>query len=103
MDLLTSKRNGLAFSFIEAMPFLNYKNGTRVEGEICSVCHEEFKEEVECIELECKHLFHRNCISQWLKLKRNCPMCKTEVKKEAKKPRDENVSDENVRGIGPLL
>ena len=97
MNLLKDKRNGLEGNFIESIPFFKYEAAKRSSSdEICSVCHEGYEEGVECIELNCKHVFHRKCISQWLKLKRNCPMCKQEVQKPKPRANDQNRSDENL-------
>lgn len=31
-----------------------------------------------CVELPCKHTFHRSCIADWFSRYRNCPTCKME-------------------------
>lgn len=49
------------------------------EGEqekiICSICLEVL--EIDIKYLGCKHCFHDTCISDWLKLKASCPLCRT--------------------------
>ena len=46
---------------------------------ICSVCHETFQDGDSVKELVCKHLYHPDCIGQWLKDHVDCPMCRKSV------------------------
>ena len=34
----------------------------------CPICQDDFKQDEEAIKLPCKHLFHPNCIIEWLKV-----------------------------------
>lgn len=66
----------------------------KVSEKVCVICydsissnptHEEEKEKV----LNCSHIFHRECIGEWLKLKHNCPVCRAHIESntpEAPKP-----------------
>lgn len=40
----------------------------------CSICLDEGMEEI-CI-LPCKHVFHKECIEDWLKRRPTCPTCR---------------------------
>ena len=42
----------------------------------CVICLEDFKNHDKAIILPCIHLFHKNCIKNWLKKKNTCPICK---------------------------
>ncbi|EGG21838.1 hypothetical protein DFA_01724 [Cavenderia fasciculata] len=42
----------------------------------CSVCCCEFDLEDFAIKLPCKHYYHYDCITQWLKLHSSCPNCR---------------------------
>ena len=42
----------------------------------CPVCQDDFVEGVETIVLPCKHIFHPDCILNWLKLNGTCPVCR---------------------------
>jgi len=69
------------------------KLGVLVQTDKCGVCQEMFYEDDEtCASVgniceqdvvrlaKCKnHYFHRDCISQWVKLKHTCPFCKTPI------------------------
>lgn len=47
----------------------------------CTICLEEFKRDQETIILDCKHFFHKNCITPWLEKnkKHGCPLCRSIV------------------------
>jgi hypothetical protein len=50
-------------------------------GEICSVCICEFEDGDELRTLQCGHVYHKECIDQWLStLSTQCPMCKQDVR-----------------------
>jgi E3 ubiquitin-protein ligase BIG BROTHER-like protein len=49
------------------------------EEEQCAVCRVEFEGEDEVKVLPCKHHYHVDCIDQWLKRKKACPVCSQEV------------------------
>ncbi|CAD8132974.1 unnamed protein product [Paramecium pentaurelia] len=44
----------------------------------CTICLEESGNPVE-IQLECGHVFHKECISEWLSREKHCPVCKRDV------------------------
>jgi len=47
--------------------------------ENCSVCLDNFKEELKGCKLPCGHIFHEDCIKEWLSKHNNrCPVCRVE-------------------------
>ncbi|XP_044485566.1 E3 ubiquitin-protein ligase SDIR1-like [Mangifera indica] len=46
------------------------------EEEKCSICLEEFEGGVELRRLPCSHVFHGDCIGQWLERSQTCPLCR---------------------------
>ena len=48
----------------------------------CAICLEKFNTEVKIIILPCIHIFHRDCINDWIEKKKFCPLCKFELTKE---------------------
>ena len=48
----------------------------------CNICLDIFQEKEELIKLKCDHLYHTNCIAEWLKKHSNkCPICRDEIAK----------------------
>src|SRR4051794_23624770 len=45
----------------------------------CSVCLAAFAPESQKRKLDCGHVFHLNCIKQWLNIKPTCPNCRSGV------------------------
>lgn len=45
----------------------------------CSICQEEFEADDELARLNCDHLYHFQCIQQWVAHKNFCPVCKQQV------------------------
>ena len=48
----------------------------------CIICMEEFKKDDDGIYLPCQHLFHKDCLYEWFKIKDFCPICKNKVTRE---------------------
>jgi hypothetical protein len=49
---------------------------------ICSICQEEMNTDDEYINIECKHIFHRSCLTTYLENYNHiCPTCRKEIGK----------------------
>lgn len=46
----------------------------------CPICKADYEPLDEIIELECKHFYHRECLSIWLARKKTCPICRAKVR-----------------------
>jgi len=87
--LLINQQNRRQRLIIEEEEVVNYSHNRVVVREIvkedvCSICLEElFPEDVEntnvVIELNCNHMFHKECLDPWIKINKNCPLCKNNV------------------------
>ena len=53
-----------------------------LQGELlneCSICLENFDVGQKISELSCGHLFHKECVEQWMQNNHNCPLCRLSV------------------------
>lgn len=59
----------------------NYSTGLipvseqNVKEDLCVICFINLNQEPDVVETICKHQYHNNCISNWLHVKRCCPLC----------------------------
>uniref|UniRef100_A0A5B7BIH6 RING-type domain-containing protein n=1 Tax=Davidia involucrata TaxID=16924 RepID=A0A5B7BIH6_DAVIN len=62
------------------LPRLKYAAGLLERAKDCAVCLESFKEGEWCRSLPvCNHMFHENCVDNWLTKVPNCPICRSRV------------------------
>ena len=55
----------------------------RIEKSICSICQEDINSRQHCSILNCKHIFHKKCIKEWLVNtceQPTCPCCRENVR-----------------------
>ncbi|CAJ0956690.1 unnamed protein product, partial [Mesorhabditis belari] len=45
----------------------------------CTTCMESFKKDETVLELNCRHIFHQDCLVPWFERHRTCPICRQEV------------------------
>ena len=50
------------------------------DNEQCIICLEDFKINEKCLYLNCLHIFHAQCIIEWLLKHDNCPICNENYK-----------------------
>ncbi|KAL5804501.1 hypothetical protein ACOSQ3_031301 [Xanthoceras sorbifolium] len=64
-----------------SIPPTNYRTGEMESHSTdCAVCLEDFVDGDSCrILIVCNHIFHSNCIDQWLKYQSTCPICRKPV------------------------
>ena len=74
-----SVNKGLNIQQIEKLPITKYKKDKNNENYQCIICMEEFEKNEKINLLPCGHLFHINCIKQWLLKQKSCPFCKSEI------------------------
>ena len=48
----------------------------KIKLDICSICLEQLDNSLFKYKLPCEHIFHRDCIDRWFKIKHNCPYCR---------------------------
>ena len=68
---------GLTNEQIDNLPTKKYRQHIDGDHNKCIICMEEFEEKERVKYLPCNHLFHHNCIRQWLLREKSCPFCKS--------------------------
>lgn len=59
------------------------------DDKTCVICYNEYKEgELVCNLPGCIHMFHWDCIKNWVDQKSNCPMCRKSIRAEIAKEID---------------
>ena len=59
---------------IKIIPQIYYKKN-EFENSNCSICFDEFKDNELLKQLKCGHIFHQECLNQWLINMDKCPFC----------------------------
>ncbi|XP_057481397.1 E3 ubiquitin ligase BIG BROTHER-related-like isoform X1 [Actinidia eriantha] len=80
-----SVNKGLSEQLISRLPYFKYKTGIlskKKEKQECVICCMKFKHGDKLISLPCAHQYHSKCITHWLQLKNNCPVCQNEVSED---------------------
>jgi len=68
---------GLSEEEIDALPSKTLEE--RISNTRCCICLADFEKEQDVRELDCRHLFHKVCVDEWLRRNHNCPLCKNTV------------------------
>ena len=79
-DNVGNVSKGISVQQFEKLPIKKYKKEKYSENFQCIICMEEFKEKEKIKLLPCGHIFHPNCIKEWLMKQKSCPFCKSEIR-----------------------
>lgn len=64
-----------ALNKLEEIKYSEYNESNKSEN--CAICQDHFDDNIIIKVLPCKHIFHRECISEWLqKYHHKCPICR---------------------------
>ena len=67
---------------LQNLSSLRYDLQSTNEGEICSICREPLKGRKKKYILECKHIFHKECLKLACKSSDLCPLCRKDIRVE---------------------
>jgi len=93
------RQRRMSVSSLNNIPTKKFVEGDEENYEICCVCQEEFEVGDSLRILPCDHVYHTNCVDQWLlENQRICPQCRKEVV-----PVQDGQSSNTVNERTPLL
>lgn len=52
---------------------------TDEDSEKCTICLSQFEVDNDVRRLPCMHLFHKDCVDQWLLTNKHCPICRVDI------------------------
>ena len=78
-DNMGNVNKGLTKNQFDKLPDVEYDKDKYSENYQCIICMEEFEKNEVVKLLPCEHIFHKNCIKQWLLKQKTCPFCKAEI------------------------
>ena len=79
-DKIGAVNKGLSKNQIKMLPQITYKKFLNFNNQIsCLICQENFIEQEQLRKFNCGHIFHTECVDQWLKNEKTCPTCKKSV------------------------
>ncbi|KAL1803651.1 hypothetical protein ACET3Z_032298 [Daucus carota] len=71
---------GLKEELKEKLSTIVFDEELRARDSLCCVCLGEFEMKEELMQVPlCKHVFHRDCIRNWLRSNTTCPLCRCSV------------------------
>ena len=77
--------NTLPYKYVKLMK--NEEN----DAEKCTICLNNFEEQEDVRRLPCMHLFHIECVDQWLPTNKRCPICRVDIEGKTSDEQDFNV------------
>ncbi|KAJ4885019.1 RING/U-box superfamily protein [Raphanus sativus] len=69
-------------------------SGEEDDEKRCTVCLDDFEPKETVMLTPCKHMFHEECIVQWLKTKGQCPLCRFVILKPTRRDYSPGVSSD---------
>ncbi len=45
----------------------------------CAICKEDYIKDDKIMKLNCDHYLHKKCLSEWLKINKTCPYCRSPI------------------------
>ncbi|KAG9442938.1 hypothetical protein H6P81_018792 [Aristolochia fimbriata] len=78
-DVVGTESRGLSAETIASLPSVTYKANQDGNTDQCVICRLEYEEDESLVMLSCKHLYHPECINNWLHINKVCPVCSAEV------------------------
>ncbi|XP_057486006.1 E3 ubiquitin ligase BIG BROTHER-related-like [Actinidia eriantha] len=80
-EVVGTESRGLSADTIASLPSAQYKSQNTQDGsnDSCVICRLDYEDGDTLTLLSCKHSYHPECINNWLRINKVCPVCSTEV------------------------
>ncbi|XVF04596.1 hypothetical protein REPUB_Repub05bG0097900 [Reevesia pubescens] len=80
-EVVGTESRQLSTDSIASLPSVTYEAGSSQSGsnDSCVICHVDYEDGDSLTALSCKHSYHPECINNWLKINKVCPICSDEV------------------------
>ncbi|KAF8021741.1 hypothetical protein BT93_G2018 [Corymbia citriodora subsp. variegata] len=80
-EVVGTESKGLSAETIASLSSVSYKTGSGQHGtnDSCVICRLDYEDGEMLTVLSCKHSYHSECINDWLKINKVCPVCSVEV------------------------
>ena len=66
--------------YYDKINLITHKMAKSYFTEQCVICQEEFTEQLQVCLLQCQHVYHVKCLTEWLTQQNKCPLCWTDVR-----------------------
>ena len=80
-----NKKKNMFIAELDEFQFKHLKKYSALKEDKCPICLQKYKSADIIKEFPCKHIFHKTCISKWLKKSNVCPICKHDLTEEINK------------------
>ena len=71
-------------NFIE-FTSIKYSEIKDKDNNSCSICLVDFEDDSQVGTTNCDHIFHKECITEWSRYKKDCPVCREDLKNKIEK------------------
>jgi hypothetical protein len=65
--------------FNRSFPVIELTELDECLNNVCSICLEEYDEDMKICKLRCSHIYHKECIMSWFKNHNECPLCRKDI------------------------
>lgn len=78
-NLIGNVSRGADEADINQLPVSKYEPKTNGEDDRCTICSTEYNSNTDIITLPCQHFYCKNCTIKWLKINKQCPICRQDI------------------------
>lgn len=69
----------------------------------CPICYDDFKLQESVTQLQCRHIFHENCITTWLGIHATCPLCRNPQNDNSEAHDSKSHYEESIETVPNLV